>query len=186
MDDLSIALDELFGYHMVLLGTDPAIDIPSMTRVQQVIRSRPGAGPVGTGALSVYALDEELPFETESVDVVVALHALDVSEDPHQALREIRRVLTPHGHLILVGMNPRSLLGGLRRLQSARSQSPWRGISPVSPHKAQDWLSLLDFNSDHARHKLVVPTSTRGRLRGVLQRLDERLVRHNVPLGSAT
>ena len=48
---------------------------------------------------------EELPFATHSIDLVVMPHILEFTEDPHQVLREVERVLVPEGHVVITGFN---------------------------------------------------------------------------------
>ncbi|MBR6000728.1 MAG: class I SAM-dependent methyltransferase, partial [Oxalobacter sp.] len=48
----------------------------------------------------------QLPYATESIDLVVLPHALDLAQSPHQLLREIHRILIPEGQLIISGFNP--------------------------------------------------------------------------------
>jgi SAM-dependent methyltransferase len=38
---------------------------------------------------------DELPLESDSVDMLVAFHALEFEEHPHASLREMHRVLRP-------------------------------------------------------------------------------------------
>jgi len=54
-------------------------------------------------------LPEFLPFADKSMDIVIAPHVLENSDNPHQTLREIERILIPEGFLILSGINARSL-----------------------------------------------------------------------------
>jgi SAM-dependent methyltransferase len=183
-EELQQRLEQMFGYHMVVLGVEGGLPIEDMTRVQQVICSSPVVERASSIQHHVIADDEELPFETDSVDVVVALHALDLSAQPHQVLREIHRVLTPHGHLLLVGLNPRSMLGGWRRIHGIFHRSRWRDLAFLSAGKIEDWLTLLDFNTESPRHKLPLPSLGEGRMARWIQRLDQRLVSWNTPLGS--
>ncbi|MFM1760358.1 MAG: hypothetical protein RLY75_1629, partial [Pseudomonadota bacterium] len=53
----------------------------------------------------------ELPFASESIDLLVLPHVLEFAADPHQILREAERVLRPEGRLIISGFNPASLWG---------------------------------------------------------------------------
>ena len=56
----------------------------------------------GSSAKVVRAPAEELPFEDDSFDTVVSTLVLCGVEDQSRALREIRRVLRPDGHLVFV------------------------------------------------------------------------------------
>jgi ubiquinone/menaquinone biosynthesis C-methylase UbiE len=53
----------------------------------------------------------ELPFATQSLDLVVLPHVLEFAAEPHQVLREVERVLIPEGQVIICGFNPSSLWG---------------------------------------------------------------------------
>lgn len=183
--ELRERLEEMFGYHMVVLGVEGGMPISDWARVQQVVTSSPFAPDNDSAVLlHVLAEDEELPFETDSVDVVVALHTLDLSPNPHQVLREIRRVLTPQGHLLLVGLNPHSLLGIWRRLHGMFRRSRWRDLAFLSVSKLEDWLTLLDFEIEPVRHKLPLPSVGTGRIATCVRAVDDWLVRHNMPGGS--
>jgi len=183
--DMRLILDEWFGYHMLVVGADADIPVTDMTRVQHVTRIVPTLEPKGQVGRNLVALDHELPVATESVDVVVLVNALELSEMPHQLLREVHRVLTPHGHLLVVGSNKFSLRGlwhGALRLFRGAERIPKWG---PSASQLEDWLTLLDFAVAPVRHKLVLPFSSRGRFGSWLQRVDSALVEHNIPLGSA-
>lgn len=182
--ELRERLDEMFGYHLVVLGVEGGVPLTEMTRVQQVVCSSPVLERATSIRHHVISEDEELPFDSDSVDVVVALHALDLSDQPHQVLREIHRILTPHGHLLMIGLNPRSLLGVWRRAHGWHHRSRWRKLAFLGVHKMQDWLTLLDFDCEPARHKLTIPSLGHGRFARWVKRVDEWLVRLNTPLGS--
>jgi ubiquinone/menaquinone biosynthesis C-methylase UbiE/uncharacterized protein YbaR (Trm112 family) len=68
-------------------GIDPA--------VQALLRARKRSG-----AECAVARAEELPFPTESLDLVLAVGVMEHFEDPDEAVGEIRRVLTRQGHYL--------------------------------------------------------------------------------------
>ena len=57
--------------------------------------------PLDGAALSCLVDDHALPFPNALFDRVVAVHALEESEDPGELLREVGRVLAPTGRLII-------------------------------------------------------------------------------------
>ncbi|HEY1879343.1 MAG TPA: methyltransferase domain-containing protein [Caulobacteraceae bacterium] len=57
--------------------------------------------PADSGSLSCLVEDAALPFPNALFDRVVALHALEESEDPGELLREVGRVMAPTGRLIV-------------------------------------------------------------------------------------
>ena len=65
--------------------------------------------PAGRSAVWCDLLD--LPFEAQSVDLIVMPHTLEFTRDPHRLLREAERVLMPEGQLIILGFNSLSLWG---------------------------------------------------------------------------
>ena len=96
-------------------------------------------------------------------------HVLEFSENPHQVLREVERVLRPEGSLIISGFNPRSLwgfkksvgrmkksLGGLRRVQGSNQDYPWNGNFIALP-RIKDWLALLSFEVAGGRFAAYAP-----------------------------
>jgi SAM-dependent methyltransferase len=94
--------------------------------------------------LALVSTTEQLPVATDNIDLVIASHVLESSEDPHQALREIDRVLVPEGHCILIGFNPFVLsgLGYQFRSLIRRDKSPFKTRS-VS--RVRDWFSVLGY-----------------------------------------
>lgn len=93
--------------------------------------------------IAVTAVAEALPFDAKSIGVVLLPHVLEFSEDPHQVLREVSRVLVPEGHLVLLGFNPMSLWG-LRNLVASGDEYPWSGRY-YRMSRVKDWLNLLGF-----------------------------------------
>ncbi len=84
-----------------------------------------------------------LPVVDDTIDCVILPHVLDYSDRPHAILREVDRVLTPHGHLVILGFKTGGLWG-LRRL------IPGAGLPPDAHHlvpdrRLRDWLQLLDL-----------------------------------------
>ena len=51
-------------------------------------------------------LSPRLCRSNASLDLVVLPHTLELSVDPHMALREVERVLVPEGRVVIAGLNP--------------------------------------------------------------------------------
>lgn len=172
-------LDTAFGYHILQLGQ---LRLPSLIDDSR-INHRIFAGPRAGEGVGLVCDADELPLESDSVDVIVAHHCLEFSANPHAVLRELQRVLTPQGQLLLVGFNPLSLHGagaGLRRLSR---HSPWRAQQAVAERRLADWLRLLGCEPTGARFLYALPPFGSGRVRELLVRGDRWLCRHNLPLG---
>lgn len=106
------------------------------------------------GPVDIVADGAEMPFASESMDVVLLVHQLEFTEARHDVLREAARVVAPEGHLIVVGFNPVSLWG-LRRLAAGRvGGAPWRGRY-LGRRRLEDWLRVLGLAIE-ARDGLIV------------------------------
>lgn len=100
---------------------------------------------LSTDIQPVCALPEHLPFDSRSIDLALLPHTLDFSDDPHQVLREIERVLVPEGHVVILGFNPVSLWGLRRLFTRKRNRSvPWNA-NFIGLRRIKDWLSLIHF-----------------------------------------
>lgn len=86
-----------------------------------------------------------LPVKNNMLDCVLLMHGLNFHDNPHRLLREVNRVLTDDGFLIIVGFNPYSLLGSLKLFGQVCKRSPWE-CRFQSVGKLKDWLGLLDFD----------------------------------------
>ncbi|MGZ3235884.1 MAG: class I SAM-dependent methyltransferase [Burkholderiaceae bacterium] len=101
----------------------------------------------GTSPIVVVHDFAELPFASQSLDLVVLPHVLEFAEEPHQVLREVERVLIPEGQLIICGFNPASLWG-MRQFAGRLSGAhflPQHGEF-ISMPRLKDWLKLLNLS----------------------------------------
>ena len=135
------AFDGIFGEHCLQLGLwGDAKTFLRHTRTQRCsLLDESG------DAENVSAIGElhRLPIASDSIDCVLLPHTLDYSHRSHAILREVDRVLTAHGHIVILGFKPGGLWG-IRRL------IPGAGLPPdadylVSDRRLKDWLKLLDF-----------------------------------------
>ena len=63
-EDMSLILDEWFGYHILVVGVDAGFDIKSMTRVQHLSTILPATSRSVKDKSSILACDEQLPIAT--------------------------------------------------------------------------------------------------------------------------
>lgn len=108
-------VSDCFGYNAVQLGAT-GIDFLKNNRIGLKVAAEPTLRPLTQhletdDRVPLQMLFEAMPFESESIDLVVMPHSLEVSEDPHALLREIYRILIPGGRIILTGFNLMSLWG---------------------------------------------------------------------------
>jgi len=129
-------VSDIFGYNALQLGL-PEHDFLQGNRMPLRFKAGNQAGN------AVRLICTELPFDSDSLDLVILPHVLEFSENPHQVLREVSRVLRPEGNLIISGFNPRSLWG-LHRILGRRHGYPWQGNFIALP-RLKDWLALLGF-----------------------------------------
>jgi len=100
-----------------------------------------------TGLPTIIAHPDTLPLKSESVDVLIMPHTLEFSQDQHQLLREVERVLKPEGHILILGFQPWSFYRLYRWLPNNRLTTPWRSRA-ISHWRLLDWLNLLNFTGE--------------------------------------
>ncbi len=98
----------------------------------------------------------QLPILGNCADLVLLPHVLEFSDNPHQVLREVSRILMPEGHVIVAGFNPWSLWGTRRYYAADRDEFPWRGQFIGLP-RLKDWMALLGFEIAAGRMCCYVP-----------------------------
>jgi len=139
---------DVFGFHAVQLGL-PEHDLLRASRIPlRVVAGNDGRSQVRT------AMDE-LPFDSNSMDLALLPHVLEFNEHPHQILREVERILMPEGQVIITGFNPRSLWG-LRRKLGPKGEYPWCG-KYISLPRMKDWLALLGLEVAGGRFACYAP-----------------------------
>jgi SAM-dependent methyltransferase len=140
LDDVT---PDIFGFHAVQVGL-PDIDLLRESRIAHCVRVAHEGHP------DIYARGHELPFATQSVDLVVLPHVLEFTPEAHAILREVDRVMMPEGRIIIIGFNPWSLWGLRSAIGPARGEFPWNGRF-VSLPRVKDWLGLLGFDVSAGR-----------------------------------
>ena len=170
------AVADLFGYHSLQLGM-PMLDGLRANRMphQWLALGQEGVGPGGViglsslredlqgappaprRALHLLAESVALPFADSSLDLLVLPHTLELSLDPHAALREVVRVLVPEGRVVISGLNPVSLWG-FRQWRAHWYQRMGKGTlylpdvgEFIGYRRLRDWLRLMSFEVESAR-----------------------------------
>lgn len=141
------AVSDVFGFNAVQVGMIE-LDLLRNSRMPFCCKTDVHAG-------NVHCIAEQLPFVTNSIDLLQLPHVLEFSSDPHQTLREAERVLVAEGHLMLSGFNPISLWG-LRGLLIRQQHYPWHG-SFLPLLRIKDWLALLGFEMVSVRMACYAP-----------------------------
>jgi SAM-dependent methyltransferase len=178
-DVIAPILDVAFGYHILQIGVAQGLDLFCQSRISHriYISEQVGAG------VNLLSRNDELPLESDSIDTVIAHHSLEFGPDPHAVLREIQRVLAPQGHLIVVGFNPYSLLGGAAAIRRFGRQPLWQEQHPVSRHRASDWLQLLGCEVQSCNYLYSLPPMGTGVLNRWSSTADAWSNKHNLATG---
>jgi hypothetical protein len=92
-------------------------------------------------------------------------------------------VLTPQGQLLVIGINPYSLLGLNTIVRGLNRGSLWHWHSSVSQGRLTDWLHLLGCEVEHITRVGSVPVVGGQTLRRWLGRADAWGNRHNLGVG---
>lgn len=161
---------DIFGYHAVQVGW-PMVQALRSSRISHrwllndgeldagllfnpdLVQDDDSGLSGGDGALPVSVLSDydALPFPSNSLDLVVLPHTLEMTSDAHHTLREVERVLMPEGRVVIVGFNPASLWGLCQRLDTIGQRVGM--TSPVMSEtgefigwgRLRDWLRPLGF-----------------------------------------
>ena len=171
---LDRVVSDMFGYHALQLGL-PQLDalrenrMPCRGLVLDAAsgasapftyppRTVEGAETIGSERFAPYERPTvwcdllDLPFEAQSVDLLVMPHTLEFTRDPHRLLREAERVLMPEGRLVILGFNSLSLWGA----RQSFGKMAGRPFVPAAHDliaftRIKDWIKLLGFELERGR-----------------------------------
>ena len=141
-------------------GAPVAAAAPADADVKALLGEVPEPRSAPRIAIALRCDFDALPFDSNSLDLVVLPHALELARDPHLALREVERVLVPEGRVVIVGFNPTSLWGLRQQLGRWRKRllpGSQRGLFLPSAgeflgyRRLRDWLRLLSFEVEDGR-----------------------------------
>ena len=147
-----------FGYHAVQIGM-PSINFLRSNRMRTkmiLTEEVPDSYEVNDNLQYLQGSVDEIPLPTDSVDLVILPHTLELYPNPHIVLREIDRILMHDGRIVIMGFNPKSLWG-LRNLCGFRSVTPIKNNQQVSVSRLKDWLQLLSFEIDRGHFGAYIP-----------------------------
>lgn len=139
--ELKRVLPDLFGRHVLQIG--------NWGRGEQLLEAsemlhRAVLGTVPELGAHALAEPERLPIQEKSVDAVVLPHCLEFSRSPYPVLREVNRILSDRGRLVVLGFSPWSAWAW-RQWLGLRYRAFPPGARFVSVGRLSDWLELLDF-----------------------------------------
>jgi len=172
-------LPEYFGYHLLQLS----IQSDALFR-ESPINHKIVMGLDAEDDAPFRGKATALPFEDDSLDVVILHHLLDFCDAPQAMLREAARVTIPMGRVLIVGFNPISLWGLARPFARIRRDLPWCA-SFIRAGRLMDWLNLLDFRIDRTHYSTYGPPMNRKAFVGHVSDYSQGLSRRsNLPLGA--
>lgn len=160
---LDILTADIFGFNALQIGL-PHLNALAANRMPnqwladtQAPALKREAGP-GAGRTGLVLDVNDLPFASQSLDLVVLPHVLEFAADPHQVLREVERVLMPEGQLIICGFNPASLWGA-RQAMGRMTGSHYLPLAGefISMPRLKDWLNLLNMGVSHSHFGCYAP-----------------------------
>lgn len=174
---------DIFGYHALQLGMPGLAGLRANRMPHRWLAlgadeaqlPMPPAGDEGV-APALLAEAVALPFAEASLDLLILPHTLEISVDPHAALREVYRVLVPEGRVVISGLNPLSLWGlrqwreRLYRRCGGGGQLYLPEVGEfLTPGRLRDWLRLLGFELESVSFGCYRPAVSS---QGWLQRHD--------------
>lgn len=147
---LDHAVADIFGFHAVQLGMRELAALrhnrmPHRWFARDVADA-PDEAPGVAGPAALVCEFTDLPLASQSLDLVVLPHTLEVASDPYACLREADRVLLAGGQVVITGFHALSLWGARQALARLGGQ-PYLPQSAefISPRRVRDWLRLLSF-----------------------------------------
>ena len=145
LDTLTV---DIFGFNAVQIGM-PQMDCLAASRMPKKWLSNDTIIANSPRKIALLHDFAELPFDSQSIDLVVLPHVLEFAREPHQVLREVERVLIPEGRLIICGFNATSLWGARQAIgrMAGRYYLPRSGDF-ISLSRLKDWLKLLNMEVD--------------------------------------
>ena len=148
----------VFGYHALQIG-QPQWDLLRANRIPNRGRTHScwGDARQNDSDVALYAEPENLPLESQSIDLLILPHVLECSNSPHQVLREAERVLVPEGRVVISGFNPWSLWGAHERIPGLDPIVPVPAHMQVSLGRLKDWFKLLSFEADRGHFGCYAP-----------------------------
>ena len=155
----------IFGYHFVKLGSLSAQIPLANSPIRHIISQTPNAEQVidfneqqstpldetecaecapAISESRIVGQSHVLPFSENSIDGFLLANELDFAQDPHEILREVDRVITQSGYVIISGFNPLSLAGIAKYLPVKRNNK-LHDARFFTSYRIKDWLQLLGF-----------------------------------------
>lgn len=163
-EQINAIVADVFGYYawQVGLAEFNLLQANRMPFKGWVTTQLPQIEVVGQWQGGVLARPDALPFESQSVDLLVLPHAFECTDKPHEVLREAERVLVPEGRLVISGFNPWSLWGARNAMPGMEAWLPQPFSAQVSLPRLKDWLKLMSFDVSQGKFGCYAPACYSG------------------------
>ncbi|MCS6948189.1 MAG: class I SAM-dependent methyltransferase, partial [Steroidobacteraceae bacterium] len=147
------ALDSVFGWELLQVGAWGAHrELLAGARTHHAALAVSPEQRASGVVSDLVARPAQLPIASDCVDAVLLPHTLEFVPDPYAVVREIDRVLTGEGQLLVLGFRPWSAWG--LRATAARGAFP-PGLRRLLPERRlRDWLVLLGYEVGETRRYL--------------------------------
>lgn len=142
-------MTDIFGFYAVQIGL-PAYDLLDGCRITHC------AIVDEINPVTVMSRLTILPFQQESIDLILLPHTLDFHEEPLKILSEVSHTLIQGGHLLLTGFNPFSLWGMRHFFQKKSSKIPWSGAF-FSLNRLKQWCQLMGLEIEMGYFMVYMP-----------------------------
>lgn len=141
-----------FGYAMPYMR-------PYMNDAQRIINAIPSqlgghAWPMEDENLVCVSHENNLPFETNSIDMILVIHSLEFLDNPEKTFEELWRALKSSGRIIVVVPNRMGLWARM-------DNSPFGQGQPYSAGQVEQFLKSNLFVHERTEHALFMPPITK-------------------------
>lgn len=174
-----------FGYHLLIIAEPELADCITCSPIKHHILINQNIDSQRNIYSFCCAKEDQLPIDSESVDIVYLAHCLELSANPHEILREAYRVLRPDGRIIISGFNPWSIWGCYYLVGRILRFFPWKA-KLISLFKLKDWLKLLGFSNLQTKSLFyLVPILQQSSTLPKLQLIEKIASNCHLPFGGA-
>jgi SAM-dependent methyltransferase len=136
------------GYATPYLGVfrEEAVRVLAFMPAQQGVVNWPSSGSSASALVETTAM----PLPDSSIDRVILIHGLEITEHPRDLLAEIWRILTPGGRVLIIAPSRSGLWARVDR-------TPFGHGQPFSRGQLRDMMRETLFSPTHWAEALYVP-----------------------------
>lgn len=147
-NSLSKILAPVFGSNILIIG-EPNFSVITSVLEQNYkniikfnIHPVIDANAQLVNTIGISARQDKLPVDSDSMDIVILPHSLEMLDNLYEIITESYRVLKPGGKIIIIGFKPYGIWYVWKKIVSIFKVAPWRNIF-ISPRKIIQFLVSL-------------------------------------------